>query len=133
MFRPTVFPHLPPPTPLLACVTLPVPSPPPGVAAPGISGYISLAQDARGKSGLCQRADAGITTHKHYHTLVALSGTVDPTDDAYTGSSSASPPLIPTLLITARSDAGTQAMDVFLTIDIKFYIEFFNPLAVTTS
>lgn len=106
---------------------------PPGVAAGPISGYISLAQDARSKSGLCQRADAGITTHKHYHTLIALAGNVDPTDDTFTGTASASPPQIPVLLVTARSDSGTNAIDVFISIDIKFYVEFFNPLAVTNS
>lgn len=104
-----------------------------GPSAPPVTGYLGNAQDARSKSGLCQRADAGITTHKHYHTLIALAGNVDPTDDAYTGSSTASPPLSPLLIMVARSDSGTQAMDVFVQLDIKFYVEFFNPLPITTS
>jgi len=106
---------------------------PPGVAPALVTGYLALSQDPRGKSGLCMRGDAGITTHKHYYSLMSLSGNVDPTDDAYTGSETVNPPLTPTLVIVTKSDGGTSYADMTLQIDIKFYVEFFNPRAVATS
>ncbi len=106
---------------------------PPGVVSSPVTGYLALAQDSRSKSGLCRRSDAGITTHKHYHTLLALAGNVDPTDDAYTGSATASPPLIPNLVIVGKNSANAVAMDIAVQIDVKFYVEFFNPLSVATS
>jgi len=106
---------------------------PPGVAAAAVSSYLALAQDSRGKSGLCQRGDAGITTHKHYYSLVSLSGTVDPTDDAYTGSAAAAPPLVPNAYVVFKNDGNALANDFTTQMDVKFYVEFFNPLAVATS
>lgn len=106
---------------------------PPGVVGGPLTAYIPLAQDSRGKSGICQRADAGITTHKHYYSLQSLSGNVDPTDDAYTGSSTASPPLVPTMNLVGKGDATALAANISVQIDVKFYVEFFNPLTVLAS
>jgi len=65
---------------------------------------------------------------------MSLAGNVDPTDDAYTGSASAPPPLSATMNLVAKTDAvPSTASDVFIQVDIKFYVEFFNPLTVATS
>jgi len=107
---------------------------PPGVSGAPVSGYLPLAQDPRSKSGLCMQTTAGVTTHKHYYSLMSLAGNVDPTDDAYTGSASAPPPLSATMNLVAKTDAvPSTASDVFIQVDIKFYVEFFNPLTVATS
>lgn len=105
----------------------------PGVSGAAVTSYLALAADPRAKSGLCHRSDAGITVHKHYYSLQALAGNVDPTDDAYTGSSSASPPLITNLQLVAKSDVGTNISTVYFQVDVKFYVEFFNPLSVAVS
>jgi len=107
---------------------------PPGVSAAAVTAYLALAQDSRGKSGICHHTNSGITVHKHYYSLMALAGNVDPTDDAYTGSATAAPPLIPTMVSVAKADAApVTAADIYLQYDIKFYVEFFNPLASATS
>jgi len=95
--------------------------------------YVSVAADPRSKSGVGHSYNSGVTVHKHYNTLQMLAGAVDPTDDNYTGTGSAAAPTSGSLIMYIRNGPNPQSVQGAYQVDIKFYLEFFNPLGLPKS